>query len=702
MTMHTNPLLGSIGSGMRRLLGAIGMGGEGQTMQTPAAGDARWAEDHVALVNREYERRRRDRLPLELQWRQNLEYLQGNQFYAINPVTQTLEETPLLYDGEERRAFNQMAPIYEVRLARLNRGRVIRKVRPASGLQRDINAAEISAKLLQWGEQETDHREQHSELIPWMEATGTAFKLEPWNSNLGMVVGLNQQPGQEGQPAGPGEEIREGNIDPSVISSFEIYPDNLFDTFKRQRSIIHARAFHVDEIADMWGKEVQPEPCDAYSLQASSSAVRGMGTSATGYKLTVAKLERHAVVKSYFERTSRRYPRGRYIVVANHTLLHAGDLPYNVGKDGRPDIPLVPFFSLKVPGRFFGDCAYSRLIPVQDRYNALRNRKAEYLQRAAIGQLVMEENSLANEDEILDHYVDAGQAFIYKKNQTPPRYMEFPNLPTAFDSELQECLQEFRSLSGVSDLSKMSEAPAGVKSGVALSIALEQDETRLATTAGHVEEGYITEGRMWLRLWRQFSNGPRIARVANRGEVEVLEWTGSDLTSDDVLIEAGSSLAESPAQRRQMVFDILGAGLFADPDTGKLTREGRAKVLELIDMGHWETAEDTDYDLQSAKAKRQVDALKSGRLPVVAAFDDPIIHLQVLHRWMLTTEWEELSAQDQRVLVAGYQFEAELVGVLQQQAMAAQAAQVAQAIAQPPAGAPPSPRSQPPGPQMVQ
>lgn len=670
----------TLGSAVQRITGALG-GSRGQQPPGGPGGpdEPKYADDYVSFVDKEFSRRQKERLPLELTWRLLLSFLEGNQNIQINPAASTLEETPLLTESEERKVFNQLAPILEARVARLVRVRPIRKVRPASNEARDISCAQTSAKLIQWVEQETNQREQVSEAVLWMESTGTVFKFNAWNPESGNVLGVVQEADAADQPTGQTVEIHEGDVDPQVVSPFEIYPDNLCQSFRRQRSIIHARAYHVDEIFELWGVQVPAEPCDSFTLQSQNQTLFPTNRTQLVYGLKTTRLEKHAVVKQYMERPTKKHPEGRLITVANRMLLHAGPLPFRVGKRNRPDIPLVPAYSIKQPGRFFGDCPYRRLIDVQRSYNALRNRRHEYLRRAAIGQPVVEEDSLANEDEIRYYATDPGQMWIVRKGtQRDPRYMEFPDLPTAFDREIQDCLQEFRALSGVSDLAKMSDAPVGVKSGVALRLAMEQDETRLSTTAGHIEEALIEEGKQWLRLYKQFVQGPRIARIASRSTVEVLEWTASDIRSDDVIVEGGSGLVESPAQREQRVFDLLESGLLNDPETGKLTRDGRRKVLEMLEMGHWESAADTDYELQVAKAERQVKAIKAGFLPQTAPFDDPIIHLQVLRRWMLSSEFEETAAQDMRIQVAAYQYEATLRQMLQQQVMA-QAAMQAQA-----------------------
>lgn len=676
-------LIQSLGSGLRNLMGS--MTGQGQQSAPGSGGSGprgpRWADEYVNLVTQEFDRRQKDRLGEELRWRLNLEYLAGNQFLFINPISGALEEQPVMFDYEERKAYNQMAPIFEVRVSRLSRVRPIRRVRPASNEQRDISSAQLSSKILRWSEQEHNETELVSEEIPWMEATGTVYRLNGWSPAKGQVLGRLETADANGVSTGQVEEIREGDLDPDVVTPWEVYPENVAAPWRRQRSIIHARAYPVEQIEEMWGVKVEAEPCDSYTLQSSTGVSQIRTTTGLQYRLTVTKLENHAVVKSFMERPSRNYPQGRLIVIANRQLLHAGPLPYNVGKGNRPDIPLVPAYCIKLPARFFGISVLDRLIPVQQRYNSLRNRKAEYLKRAAIGQLVVEENSLVNMDEIEYNGLSPGQMFIKSRAAgADPHYMDFPELPTAFDTDIQQCLAEMAALSGVSDLAKMSEAPAGVKSGIALQLALDQDETRLSTTAGHIEEARIEDGKQRLRLYKQFAATPRVARIASVSEVEVIDWTGSDIRSDDVIVEGGSGLAESLPQRTQRIMELLKAGLLNDPNTGQLSREGRAKVLAMLEFGFWEGAADSDYELQASKARRQIARIKAGQLPVPAAFDDPAIHLEVLHRWMLTGEFEEMAAANQNIALAAHQFAAELQRMFQQQAM--QQAMVQQVAAQ--------------------
>jgi hypothetical protein len=178
---------------------------------------------------------------------------------------------------------------------------------------------------------------------------------------------------------------------------------------------------------------------------------------------------------------------------------------------------------------------------------------------------------------------------------------------------------------------------------VALSIALEQDDTRLSATAGNIELALIEQGKKWLRLYKQFGEGLRVARcVGKDNEAEIFEWSKSDLTSDDVIVEGGSGLAESPAQRRQMVFDLVGAGVL-DPRNPA----HRSKLLELVEFGAWELADDEQQRLQAARAERENMRMSLAELVAVEFYDDHVIHADRHLRFVLTAEFEELQAANQ-------------------------------------------------------
>jgi len=601
-------------------------------------------EQLVTYVEDEYQRRQKERQFYELQWQLNSNFIEGNQYCDVDPARMTIIENDKLYDWQEREVFNQIAPVVETRVARLSRMKPILKSRAATQSSKDIRSARINTQLLRNLFYEEGIKKKMSTVYGWTETTGTCVLKNLWNPDKGKIVARASiaEEKDDGTKETREEEIREGGLEAIVVPPHEIFPDSNFrPQISDCRSVIHARALHVDEIKEQWDIEVEPEPASSVKLEKSSSSggVGGLGYG-FGFYFTSSQLKDHAVIKEYWEKPSKKFPEGRLIITANKKLLHFGPLPFKVGKEGEPVIPMEKIVSIERPGVFWGRCVVDRLIPVQRRYNALRNRKAEFLNRCAIGQYVVEEGS-TDLDELEQNVAKPGYMLVYQRGFNPPTQVPNPQLPQAFETEEAALLQEINVFSGVSELSKQSKAPPGVKSGVAMSIALEQDDTRLANTAANVEDFLVRNGQMWLRFHKKYVTGVHtLQEVGEDKVVEVLDWTGSDITSDDVIIEPFSALAESPAQRKQMVFDLLASGLFHD-ENGMIDETKKAKIFEMIELGNWEDA-NSETQLHIKRAERQNLKLAEGQEQPVPPYDDHLIHIQRHNKYRLTVEYEEM------------------------------------------------------------
>lgn len=652
-------------------------------------------DDQIAeFVQQEYERRKSERLPFELQWRLNTEFLNGNQFLDIDPTSVSIQEIPKLYWYQEREVFNQMATIYETRVAQLSRTIPMLKVRPASQEDGDISAARVSSSLLQSTWYDGNMDVIWDDLCAWTELTGTALIKNAWNKDKGRTVMIMRVPKeQQENKASNGDteqasemlegdyeevELKEGDMDVCIVSPYEFFPDNNYAaSLQACHSIIHAKAYDIRDIEEIWGVKVDPEKVDVMSLQQMQAGLGGVGYSVGGYRGKSMQLKSHAVVKEYYERPTKKYPNGRFIVVANKKVLSLSELPYKVGDDEKRDFPFVLARSIKKPGQFWGASVLERIIPIQRRYNALRNRKAEYLNLVAIGQWYEPEGAL-DEDVELDN--SPGNIIRYRPASGKPEPVSFPNLPASFENEIQTLLNEFTAISGVSELSRYSQAPSGVKSGVALSIANEQDNTRISNTASNLAQCVKIMGKQWLRLYRQFVQEPRVLRTVGRDkDVEVSDWTVSQLKSDDVIIENSSALAETPAQRRQMVFDMLGGGLFNKEEASPISNEAREKILEMLEFGNWEGSMLEVHRLQEQKAKRENMRFKQAQPTLLNDYDDDAVHIEVHNRLRMSAEYEDLLNSQQGLEVD--QMVREHIAMHEQRIMMRQMQQLQQQIA---------------------
>ncbi len=124
-------------------------------------------------------------------------------------------------------------------------------------------------------------------------------------------------------------------------------------------------------------------------------------------------------------------------------------------------------------------------------------------------------------------------------------------------------------------------------------------------------------------------------------DVEVMHWTVSMLRSDDVIIENSSALAETPAQRRQMVFDMLQSGLFAKEEVSQVSESSKRKIFEMLEYGNWEEALMEMTRLQEGKAKRENMKMKQGEPVALNDYDDDALHIEMHNRMRMSAEYED-------------------------------------------------------------
>ena len=136
--------------------------------------------------------------------------------------------------------------------------------------------------------------------------------------------------------------------------------------------------------------------------------------------------------------------------------------------------------------------------------------------------------------------------------------------------------------------------------------------------------------------------------IGDSKDVLVTEWNKNDLTSDDIILDTENELSQSPAQRKQQVYDMLQAGLFNDPETGRLNRRMLNKIYEMLEMGNWESGLGVD-ELHIRRSQRENIFLEKNESPEMWEIDDDEIHVEEHTRFMLSGEYVELIERNPRM-----------------------------------------------------
>ena len=225
----------------------------------------------ISDIKKKFDDRKRQRQHLELQWRLNINFYNGDQFTFIDNITHDIRETPFYTDWEERNVFNEIAPNMETRYAFLSKRKNQMKNRPASSSSSDRTAAKIGNRILASTRARLRMSDKQQDAILIAGIMGTAIWKTVWDATQGRVVGYEERqvkdedarllPTEEYEKMLMGESdmntvrnyIREGDVNTTVHSPFEFYPENVNKPLRDNRRVMHVVLMSPEEVFEKWG-----------------------------------------------------------------------------------------------------------------------------------------------------------------------------------------------------------------------------------------------------------------------------------------------------------------------------------------------------------------------------------------------------------------------------------------------------------------
>ncbi len=568
-------------------------------------------------VTADFEKRRKERVFLERQWELNMNFLNGNQYLGINARGELVDDGNEYYwQGKE--VFNHIAPIIDMRLAKFSCVTPTVSVRPKTDDEKEVVAASLAEKLLSSAHKKINMNDVVKKVTVWSETTGTGFYKIVWDGYGGNQIGSSD-----------GKGVYEGEVAVIPVSPFEIFPDALTtENLRDCESVIHARAMTVKAVKEKYGILVVGDKVDVLSL---SKKRTGDISDDGGY------LEDAVVVIERYEKPCAEFPNGRLLTVAGGKLLYEGELPYVNGENGIRTYPFVKQTSYSVAGSFFGTSVIERLIPVQRAYNAVKNRKHEFMNRLSMGVLTVEDGSV-DVDDLASDGLSPGKVLVYRQGSKAPEIMPITNMPSDFSDEEERLLNEFVVISGVSNVTS-SASNATLSSGTSLEILVEQDNARLIMAAEAIRQSYVNVSKQIIRLYAQFSAGVRAVRYQDGdGKIKVVYADRRAVSSDDVYLESENELLYTPRQKKEMIFKLYDSGILAD-ENGEMRTSVKEKVLALL--GYKELDHHKGLSrLHEEKAQRENEKLVKTELRI-DDFDDHEVHVDEHTRFILS-EYQDL------------------------------------------------------------
>ena len=296
-------------------------------------------EELVAFVTEDFKRRQLERKQFEAQWQLNQNFLMGNQYCSIN-VNDEVEDYDKQYFWQEREVYNHIAPIIEARLSKLARVRPTMTVVPASAEDNDIKLAKLSKNIIN----SIYHKLNVSDVIlqatKWSEVCGTSFYKIMWSNRAGRNLTKKYD----------GKDIYEGDVEVIAVSPFEIYPEsNCCEDIDSCNSLIHAKAYNVGDVKNIWGVDVEGQDVNVFTLD-NTQVLGGLGYNANVAKVSNSIKSNQAIVIERYEAPTTKYPNGRLVIVCQDKLLYVGELPYINLADNKRGFPFIRQVSIENNG----------------------------------------------------------------------------------------------------------------------------------------------------------------------------------------------------------------------------------------------------------------------------------------------------------------------------------------------------------------
>lgn len=577
----------------------------------------------VDFVTNDFKEKQASRRNFELIWELNMNFYIGNQYSYITP-SGFISDIEKDYSWENREVYNHIAPIIESRLAKLNKIKPNLNIKPSSNTDSDNYKAKLANAILTSNFNENNLENLISTATHWSEITGTCFYKISWDN-------------QDNE-----NEKKSGDAKISICTPFEIYPDSNFtENIEDCNSIIETRAFPAYEVNKEWGLSLSGEDVDLYQLNNKTTLSNISGRS-NYTKLIHSTNHDYLLLIERYEKPSKKHPNGKLTIVCKDKLLYDGDMPYINGTKNTRTYPFIKQISNKQLSCFWGTSIIERCIPMQKAYNSIKNKKHEFLTRLATGVLTVEDGSV-DIDNLESNGVEPGKIIIYRNGSTPPKFLDPGSIPEDFEREEEKLLSEINNLSCISEVTTNASVPSGINSGTALSLLMEQDETRLSAVAEEIRNSIKKISYQILRLYKQFSNNIRLNKLTdNNGSLEMFYWTKNDISCDDILIDTNNTLDESNINKKEILLTLIDKGLFTDAD-GKMTNQTKEKILSTLGFDNWCSFDELG-ELHKKRAEKE--NLKLIKLEDPLDVDDDKIHIEQHTKFIISDN----KSQDQKFI----------------------------------------------------
>lgn len=578
---------------------------------------------------------------------------------------------------------NYIYDIYQTLKAYLLKNRPRCSVFPNTQTFKDKNAAKIATLVLECNWERLKEQNNYEYAAACALTYGTVFKKAYWDTSsltmaripqtqqvpqtdpqTGQLTGYEEMPvlDENGEPVY--EEYPLGDVNTSVVEPYRIALDPLATDLHQIRWIMEYSIQTLEQIRETYDKQLPGYTGKAATLEAekdlsgsmrrfyqlkNSSGVRGMwGGSIEATTASDNMIDDAAVVKEYYERPSRQYPKGRMIVVANGKTLFSGDSPYQGSEQGDWH-PYSDFRWEIYPGRFWGRSPIDDAVEVQKQINSIDSVIILTRKTMAIPQKLIPTSAGIAPGSWTGR---PGQEVVFRDaGGAAPQTIPASGVDAQVFQEREQRLQDLKEITGAIDILK-GDRPPGVTAASAINLLYEVGTGKLYPALDRWKYFIESDQKKQLKLVSSHYREPRpdfvkLLKMKNKdlAEASIESFIGTDLYDNcNVVVEAGSYIPKLQAAKQQQLMEAA--------QIGTLNLQLPANRLEFNrQLGIQGFDNDVGPDTKRAEWENDLlDNIQNSpdNQPLVLDVDDHAIHIEIHQRRMKEPSFMSLSFEIQQ------------------------------------------------------
>lgn len=413
----------------------------------------------------------------------NIEFIKGNQNKYVNTKNLSIEDKKASNSVYlERKVFNRMLPIY------LTRFGILSKNMPIPGFKPQDNSAKRQFDAVRGNDfiknflLDSDFKKEYNKLISHCDTYALAWIKTGIDWSQGddiATVDMSVANGDEKEKST--YTIKEGRPFIEIVPMYEVFIDNMHaESDEEINELVHRRAFACSYIKRKWGFSAKPEKMDTVSLSSSPKY--------SDNSFAMSDASDYAYVYEYYKRADAEYPNGRYTLMINDNIIYDGILPYQNSNKKR----VIPFNMVtlqNIPNYTVGISVYSQIIPIQETYNAVKNRYLEYVNHIAIGQMYIWEGSLVNKNQFT---TKPGKLIEIKRNARPPQAVQKATLTNEFIQFTKTLEEDMLITAGLSQMTAFGVSRSNVRTDGVVDKIDESDQNKLVNAVENLSAAIVS------------------------------------------------------------------------------------------------------------------------------------------------------------------------------------------------------------------